>query len=88
MLESLVMNPAYERGVILRRMILRELLRCELAGRPAPSAVALAALLEVPRSTLQHHVGTMVRRRWVTTTPGRSGAVRLTSIGREVIATE
>lgn len=87
-LESPAMNPAYERGAALRRMILRELLRRELAGAPAPSAVALATLLKLPRSTVQYHVGTMVERRWVTTAGGRTGGVFLTNIGREVAPTE
>lgn len=87
-LESPAMNPAYERGAILRRMILRELLRRERAKLPAPSAVVLAGLLKVPRSTVQYHVGTMVGRKWVTTTAGRTGGVFLTNIGREVVPTE
>jgi DNA-binding IclR family transcriptional regulator len=88
MVESTIVNTAYERGVILRRMIRRELLRRELARLPAPSAVALAALLEVPRSTVQYHVGTMVRRGWVTTAGGRTGGVFLTDLGREVTPTD
>ena len=81
-------NPAYMRGVTLRRAILRELMRRELAGLPAPSAVALAALLAAPRSTVQYHVGTMADRGWVTTTAGRTGGIYLTNVGREVAPTE
>lgn len=76
------MTRPYRPGVEARRLILRELRRRELAGEPAPSAVALAAALGAPRSTTDMHVGTLRRLGWVTRTTGRTAAVTLTDAGR------
>lgn len=82
MLESQSMTKLYRPGVDARRAILLELRRRELAGKPAPSAVALAADFGVPRSTLQRHVATLARWGWVTTRAGRAGCILLTEEGR------
>lgn len=83
MIESSAMAQPYRAGRDVRRAILNALKAAADAGQPAPSAVALAEQLDIPRSTIQRNVSTMVEWGWVTTRGGRSGGVLLTQEGSE-----
>lgn len=76
------MTKLYKPGAEACRAILRELRRRELAGEPAPSAVALARDLGMSRSSVQRFVGMMAGWGWMTTRQGRHGGVALTDEGR------
>lgn len=82
MVESPSMVKPYRPGVEARRAILRELRRRELAGEPAPSALALAAALGMSKSAVNRYVLSMVEWGWMTTRAGRRGGVFLTDEGR------
>ena len=76
------MVKPYRPGVEARRAILKELRRRELAGEPAPSAVLVASVLGMPRTTVSRHVENLRRLGWASTTTGRSAVITLTDAGR------
>ena len=82
MVSSDSMVKPYKPGVDARRAILLELRRRELAGEPAASMRALAAVVNLGSTSVWRHVASMRKMGWVSTTPGRTGAVRLSEEGR------
>ncbi len=76
------MTKPYRPGVESRRAILLELRRRELAGEPAPTALALASTLGMSRSSANRFILSMAEWGWMTTRAGRNGGVFLTDEGR------
>lgn len=82
-ISSPAMAQPYRAGRDVRRAIMDALKAAAAAKLPAPSAVALAEDLQIPRSTIQRNVAQLVEWGWVTTRGGRTGGVILTQEGSE-----